>query len=132
MQHENTVFASSAGSAVPVTTDGAEKRRYSRYSIDVSVKVRINSIGGVTSYCYGRGNDLSQGGMSVHVAHELRVGSVVRLILTLPHAERAIECDAVVRNRHSYRYGMEFVTLRAEDRDLVERACKMLGVLQAP
>lgn len=130
MQQDSTTTNLAPATAVPVLTDGAEKRRYPRYTIDVSVKVKVNSIGGVSSYSYGRGNDLSQGGMSVHVAHELKPGSMVRLILTLPHAERAIEVDAIVRNRHSYRYGMEFVNLSAEDRSLVDRACKMLGVLQ--
>lgn len=125
-----TTTTTTAAAAVPVPADGAEKRRYPRYTIDVSVKVKVNSIGGVSSYSYGRGNDLSQGGMSVHVAHELKPGSMVRLILTLPHAERQIEVDALVRNRHSYRYGMEFVNLSVEDRSLIDRACKMLGVLQ--
>jgi len=131
MEHENTSTTNPAiptGVAVPV--DGAEKRRYPRYTIDISVKVRVNSIGGVTSYSYGRGNDLSLGGMSIHVAHELTPGSIVRLILTLPHAERQIECDAIVRNRRSYCYGMEFINLRPDDRALVDRCCKMLGVLQ--
>lgn len=114
----------------PIRVDGAEKRKYPRYTIDVSVKVRVSTMGGVTSYSYGRGNNLSQGGMSIHVAHELSVGKMVRLILTLPHATRQIECDAVVRDRESYRYGLEFVNMPAEDRSLVERACKMLGVLQ--
>lgn len=129
MHYENTI-TTAIPAAVPVATDGAEKRKYPRYTIDVSIKIRVKSIGGVTSYSYGRGNNLSQGGMSVHVAHELAVGKVVRLILTLPHAERQIECDAIVRNRDSYRYGLEFVNMPAEDRALVDRACKMLGVLQ--
>jgi c-di-GMP-binding flagellar brake protein YcgR len=127
---QENLITTTAQPVTPVAGDGAEKRRYPRYTIDVAVKVRVNSIGGVTSYCYGRGNNLSQGGMSIHVAHELAVGKVVRLILTLPHAERQIECDAVVRGRDSYRYGLEFVNMSAPDRELVERACKMLGVLQ--
>ena len=127
---QGTTITSGPAVTAGVPLDGAEKRRYPRYTIDVSVKVRVNSICGVSSYSYGRGNDLSQGGMSIHVAHELMPGSTVRLVLTLPHAERQIECDAIVRSRQSYRYGMEFVNLSADDRSLVERACKMLGVLQ--
>lgn len=130
MQQESQITTTAPATA-PVPVDGADKRKYPRYTIDISIKVRINSIGGVTSYCYGRGNNVSQGGMSIHVAHELSVGKNIRLILTLPHAERQIECDAVVRNRESYRYGMEFINMKPQDRELLERACKMLGVLQA-
>jgi len=130
MQHESTTTTTTAPATAPVPADGAEKRKYPRYTIDVSIKIRVNSIGGVSSFCYGRGNNLSQGGMSIHVAHELAVGKIVRLILTLPHAERQIECDAVVRNRDSYRYGMEFINMSGDDRALVDRCCKMLGVLQ--
>lgn len=130
MQHEQ-IISTTAPVAASVPVDGSEKRQFPRYTIDISIKVRVNSIGGVTSYCYGRGNNVSQGGMSIHIAHELAVGKTIRLILTLPHAERQIECEAVVRNRDSYRYGVQFVTMKPQDRELLDRACKMLGVVQA-
>ncbi len=133
MQHEEVIATTTtapATTSVPVE-DGSAKRKTPRYSIDISIKLRINSIGGVTSYCYGRGNNVSQGGLSIYVSHELGIGKTIKLILTLPHADRQIECEAVVRNREAYRYGVEFTAMKPQDRELLDRACKMLGVVQA-
>jgi c-di-GMP-binding flagellar brake protein YcgR len=108
----------------------AEKRRFPRYSIDVAVKVKVKTSSGVASYCYGRGGDLSEGGMAINVTHELSRGKQIHLSLTLPHCDRPIECDAIVRHRSHYHYGLEFQGLREEDRELLLRACRALGVLQ--
>src|SRR5438045_3310917 len=96
----------------------AEKRRFQRYSIDVAVKVKVKTNSGISSYCYGRGGDISEGGMVIHLSH------------TLPHCDRPIECDAVVRHRSQYHYGLEFQGLADNDRDLLLRACRALGVVQ--
>jgi c-di-GMP-binding flagellar brake protein YcgR len=108
----------------------AEKRRYPRYRIDVAVKVKVKTSSGVSSYCYGRGGDISEGGMSVEVAHELSRGNLVRLSVTLPHCDRAIECEAVVRHRNHFCYGLEFREIAEKDRTLLMRACQALGVVQ--
>jgi c-di-GMP-binding flagellar brake protein YcgR len=107
-----------------------EKRRFIRYSIDVAVKVKVKTSSGISSYCYGRGGDLSEGGMAVNVAHELSRGKTVHLSLTLPHCDRPIECEAVVRHRSQYHYGLEFQGLAEQDRELLLRACRALGVVQ--
>ena len=108
----------------------AEKRRYPRYRIDVAVKVKVKTSSGIASYCYGRGGDISEGGMAIDVAHELARGKVIRLSVTLPHCDRGIECEAVVRHRNQFRYGLEFRDLAETDRALLMRACQALGVLQ--
>ena len=107
-----------------------EKRRHPRYHIDVAVKVKVKTNSGVSSYCYGRGGDISEGGMAIEVAHELTRGNVIRLSVTLPHCERAIECEAVVRHRSDFHYGLEFQDLAEQDRTLLMRACRALGVVQ--
>jgi c-di-GMP-binding flagellar brake protein YcgR len=107
-----------------------EKRRFPRYSIDVAVKVKVKTSSGISSYCYGRGGDISEGGMAINVSHELSRGKTIHLSLTLPHCERAIECDAIVRHRSQYHYGLEFQGLADNDRELLLRACRALGVVQ--
>jgi c-di-GMP-binding flagellar brake protein YcgR len=107
-----------------------EKRRYPRYRIDVAVKVKVNTSSGIASYCYGRGGDISQGGMAIQLAHELSRGKMVHLSVTLPHCERAIECNAIVRHRNQFHYGLEFRDLADDDRRLLLRACQALGVEQ--
>ncbi len=107
-----------------------EKRRHPRYQIDVAVKVKVKTNSGVSSYCYGRGGNISEGGMAINVAHELTRGNVIRLSVTPPHCERAIECEAVVRHRSQFHYGLEFRELAEQDRTLLMRACLALGVVQ--
>lgn len=107
-----------------------EKRRYPRYRIDVAVKVKVKTSSGIASYCYGRGGDISEGGMVIDVAHELSRGNQIRLSVTLPHCDRAIECYAVVRHRSEFHYGLEFRDLADKDRELLLRACRALGVVQ--
>ena len=107
-----------------------EKRRFPRYSIDVAVKVKVKTSSGIASYCYGRGGDISEGGMAINVSHELSRGKTIHLSLTLPHCDRPIECDAVVRHRSQFHYGLEFQGLAEKDRELLLRACRALGVVQ--
>lgn len=106
-----------------------EKRRYQRYRIDVAVKVKVKTSSGIASYCYGRGGDISEGGMAIDVAHELSRGNQIRLSVTLPHCGRAIECYAVVKHRAQFHYGLEFRDLADEDRELLLKACRALGVV---
>jgi hypothetical protein len=107
-----------------------DSRKWARYEIDIPVKIKIPNSMGITTYVYGRGNNVSEGGLAAHVAHELKVGSTIQLVMTLPHSERSIECEVVVRNRESFRYGLEFKGLTVADRDLLMRTCKTLGVLR--
>lgn len=114
----------------PDQTGLSEKRRFPRYSIDVAVKVKVKTSSGISSYCYGRGGDISEGGMAINVSHELSRGKTIHLCLTLPHCDRAIECDAIVRHRSQYHYGLEFQGLAEPDRELLLRACRALGIVQ--
>ena len=107
-----------------------EKRRWPRYSLDVAIKVAVVNSVGLTTQCFGRGNDISEGGMAIFVAHELPVGTKIRLTLTLPYAERPIICQACVRSRSSYRYGIEFTDLGAFDKELLTRTCRSLSLVQ--
>jgi len=107
-----------------------DSRKWARYEIDIPVKIKIPNSMGITTYVYGRGNNVSEGGLAAHVAHELKVGSKIQLVMTLPHSERSIDCEAVIRNRDSLRYGLEFKGLSAADRESLIRTCKTLGVLR--
>jgi c-di-GMP-binding flagellar brake protein YcgR len=109
---------------------GEEKRRTPRYNLDVAVKVAyVNSLG-VTMQLFGRANDVSEGGMAIFLAHELPIGSQIRLTVTLPHTDRPVTCQACVRSRTSYRYGIEFTDLAVLDREFLKRACRSLSLLQ--
>jgi PilZ domain-containing protein len=108
-----------------------ERRKWKRYTIDIAVKVKVSGSDGLSTYCYGRGNDVGEGGMCLYIAHELKVGKTIDLTLTLPYSERAIQCRVVVRNRESFKYGVEFKELGATDREILFETCRKLGVVQS-
>jgi c-di-GMP-binding flagellar brake protein YcgR len=107
-----------------------EKRRWKRYMIDSAVKVKVSGADGLSTYCYGRANDVGEGGMCLYLAHELKIGRVIDLTLTLPYSERAIQCKVAVRNRESFKYGVEFKEMSPIDREILLETCRRLGVVQ--
>jgi hypothetical protein len=107
-----------------------ERRKWKRYTIDIAVKVKVSGADGGSTYCYGRANDVGEGGMCLYIAQELKLGSVITLSLTLPYSERPISCKVVVRNRDSFKYGVEFKELGKIDREILLETCRKLGVVQ--
>jgi len=77
---------------------------------------------------FGRGSDVSQGGMAAYIPSELSVGTDVHLELSLPYVsgEQPIRVTATVRNRNGFRYGLEYSALADSDK---ERLLKSLRVL---
>lgn len=111
-------------------TDGWDApRRWGRYKIDVRVKIvtRRNGVGTAT---YGRGTDISEGGMSAYISMEIGVGKSVEMELTLPYSRQPMKVNAVVRNRRGFCYGLEFANLAAPEREQILRACKALSLIQ--
>jgi len=104
-------------------------RRWSRYKIDVRVKIvtRRNGVGTAT---FGRGTDISEGGMSTYISMEIGVGKTVEMDLTLPYSQQPLKIHAIVRNRRGFCYGLEFVNLAPPEREQILRACKALSLVQ--
>ena len=87
-----------------------EFRRYSRRDIDVRIKIALNN-NGVQTYVYGRGNDIAEGGMAAYISMEMSIGSRIKLEVQLPYSQQPLKILATVRNRHGFRYGLEFTTV---------------------
>ena len=108
----------------------ADRRRFPRYPVDVEVKVVREGSDGVNTFFHGRRSEVGEGGLAVFVAHEFTLGDVVRVITRFPYSTRPLECHAVVRNRDSYCYGMEFVGLGEGEREFIARTCRFLAMIQ--
>lgn len=85
--------------------------------------------GSKTSVVSGRGNELSEGGMSLTAGVELRLGDETEIEFAPPHSGAPIRIRGVVRNRSGYRYGMEFVAGDDQEQPAVQRLKTVLGVL---
>lgn len=76
-----------------------ERRRWQRHPFHGSLAVT----GSAGHLYHGRARDQNDSGVGAIICGDLRIGEKVLVIL----AERKVR--AVVRNRHGYRYGLEFV-----------------------
>ncbi len=119
-------MSSSTGSA---TVGGKEKRRNPRYGVDVRLRLLVKQ-GGKRLVLHGRGNDISENGMALFVAHDLEVGTRADAEFTLPYSQLPLRVGVSVRNRNGYRYGVEFMTLNEPQREEILRLCKALTLLQ--
>jgi len=106
-----------------------EKRRSTRYPIDVRVCAKVLSAG-LPKIVYGRGSDLSQHGMCIFLPIELDMGSTFEVEVTLPHCSRALKLEVAIRNRRSFAYGVDFINITAAQQGLIEFACRSLALLQ--
>lgn len=109
--------------------DWSSARRWKRHAIDVRLKV-TSTRGGVRTIVYGRGTDVSEGGMSAYIALELNLGSSIEMEVTLPYAQQPLKVKARVRSRDGLRYGLEFLSLTPPEREVILRTCKALALVQ--
>ena len=104
-------------------------RRTSRFDVDMRVRVTPDKDDSPV-YWFGQANDIGEFGISLFVPTELELGSVVRIDFNLPYCSQKITLRGTVRNRSSFRYGVEFYYPTRLEREMILRACKMMSVLQ--
>ncbi len=101
-------------------------RHFPRYRIDVRVVAKVQRDQG-TELLRGRSTDISQSGMGVTLSGELQLGEVVALEFSLPFTREPLLLRAVVRRRNGLNYGVEFITLSAQQRAAIQRLSEPLG-----
>ena len=69
----------------------------------------------------GHCRDLSEAGIGVLLAAELKGGEVASLSFSLPGSDLPWEVRAVVRHRRGYQYGFEFLSLTGAQQEALER-----------
>ena len=99
----------------------AKPRREPRSSFDASIAVV--HVGKRNS---GQAIEISQSGIAIVTVADLALGEVVDLQFTI--RRDPVHLRAIVRNRTGARYGLEFLTLSAEQRRHIAAACHALGV----
>lgn len=107
-----------------------EQRNHPRFHVDIRLKVIAGIASNGKSY-FGRGSDISEGGMRVFVPAELEIGESVTLELTLPYTDRKVLVRGVLRNRVGFSYGVEYSpSTTREEREVISRACRALSLVQ--
>jgi c-di-GMP-binding flagellar brake protein YcgR len=106
---------------------GKERRRWPRFPVTIRAWLKINR-NGIEHFTSGTCYDIGEGGTRMFVASELHPGEEVRMRIALPYGQ-PVELAGVIRNRHRFEYGIEFVEVSEEDRERLVRNCTALALL---
>jgi len=103
-------------------------RRWERYRIKVRAKITLN-LNGATSSFFGEASDVSQGGLSLFLPRELEPGVAILMELTFPYNSRRMAIRGLIRNRHGFTYGVEFISPSSYQLQTIAGVCKALQLL---
>lgn len=109
-------------SPMPQQEPGTTLRRWTRYKIDVRLKVSFKSEGNSVS-AFGRANSLSRGGLGAYIPVSIPVGATVSLEMTFPYSSTEAKLDAVIRTCEGFRYGLEFTRVPEEVQAVLVKNC---------
>jgi len=99
-----------------------QPRRWPRHRIDVRLRIEFTE-GGNRQSAFGRGNNLSHGGMGAYIPCSIPVGARVFMDVSFPYSPVEVAVKAVVRNCEGFRYGLEFEDLGDHVRSVIEKNC---------
>ena len=105
------------------------RRRYRRYEIDTQLQVML--LGSEQrGTLRGRSLNISEAGIAGVFVTVWDVSAPVHLEFSVPVTSNPVRVGAVVRSRSGYRYGFEFVDLSPEQREIINKTCRTLALLE--
>ena len=110
-------------------TPDLEQRKSQRFRVELAVKIHFLDNGRPTT-AHGTGSNISDGGMQLFISRNLEVGQKVTLELTLPYHRQPLTLRAIIKNRVSFNYGVEFVDPSEHDRQVILQNCRVLALMQ--
>jgi len=111
-----------------LTSDDRWGRRWERHAITIPVAVSLLIKGERTKF-HSQATDVSRGGLSVFMTREIPIGVRVQLDFLLPYSSTPLTLRGIVRTRHGFNHGIEFVHPTHEQQEILERTCKVLTLL---
>ena len=105
------------------------RRRWERHNVSISVNV-TTFLNNQQHNLRGEACDVSQGGMRLFLTRELEPGASVQMEFLMPYHGAELVVRGVIRNRNGFSHGIEFVSPTAYQQQLIERTCKVLGLLR--
>jgi len=105
------------------------QRRWERY--DVTVRTKITwSLNGEAQSISGEASDVSQGGLRMFIPRDLSLGVTLLLEFSLPYNSRVMAIRGVIRGRHGFTYGIEFISPSDYQQRAIAQLCKTLQLLR--
>ena len=109
----------------PGQTDWRRHRRFNRYKLDIRVLI-AREVDGKPEVLNGRCRHLGEGGLGAVLAGELPVNETVNVEFTLPGRTQPMRMRALVRYRHGFHHGFEFLTLSLAQLETIRQAARTL------
>lgn len=103
-------------------------RRYPRIKSDIRVRA-LAPPDEPALESFGRGFDISEGGMAIYVPMELAPQQTILLVFEIPLSRQKLGIRASVRYARGNRYGVEFEPLRDDDRARLRSALYDLALI---
>lgn len=94
-----------------------------RYSFDSKVTLTIYR-SGQKHEMWGRTADISPGGIAATLSGTLEVGEIASIRIEIE--KKNLELRAVVRHRQGHFCGLQFLSMTAEQRELIKSVCEHL------
>ena len=106
-----------------------EARRFPRYEFDT--EIHVDAFGEEKQEVMrGRALNISEAGVAGLFVTGWDAGTAVNLKFFVPVASNPLSVEAVVRSRSDHRYGFEFVELNPAQREVIDKTCRTLALLQ--
>lgn len=103
----------------------APERRAKRYEVDFRVWLNLPASKGGSRQS-GRATDIAELGIGVYVATELEAGHVVTVEFAPPGCTQLLQVKAIIRRRHGFHYGLEFLEMSSSQKETIARSCVAL------
>ena len=107
----------------------AQTRRYPRIKSDIRVRALAPPEQPALE-SFGRGFDISEGGMAIYIPMELAEQQKILLVFEVPLSRQKLGIRASVRYARQNRYGVEFEALCDDDRARLRSALYDLALIQ--
>jgi hypothetical protein len=105
------------------------RRRWERYDVSISANV-TTFLNQQQHSLRGQACDISRGGMRLFLTRALEPGASVLMEFVMPYHGGELVLRGVIRNRSGFSHGVEFVGPTPGQQQLIERTCKVLGLLR--
>jgi|GEM_PF-1100218 len=102
-------------------------RKHDRMNLNIRVALELYE---PKKTLFAQTSDISLGGMACYIPTELNVKDELTVVLQIPYSKERLYLKAVVRNRNSFRYGLEFTEITPSEQDLLQKCMTTLQCMQ--
>jgi len=102
-------------------------RRHERISVNVRVAIELVE---ENRAVFAQTSDLSLGGLAAYISTEMAKLDQVVVVIQLPYSRETLRLPATIRNRNSFRYGLEFNEISAEEQEKIQKCLTTLKCMQ--